>query len=46
MRIKSGEKLTLQTTGLLFSIGDRSEGRKANEAIRLGLQRHGVPHFA
>lgn len=37
---KDGSKINVQTTGALFSVGDRAEGRALNEAIAKALDRH------
>lgn len=39
---KEGRKLHIQTTGTFFSIGDRAEGRRFNEALGLAAARRGV----
>lgn len=46
MRLRSGEKLVLQTTGALFSVGDRGQGHALNDAIGAGLVRHGATQLA
>lgn len=39
LKPRDGEKTIIQTTGLLFSIGPRPEGRALNQAIRAGFER-------
>lgn len=38
-RLKDGQKPIVQTTGSLFSVGPREQGRALNEAILAGVER-------
>jgi len=40
---REGKKLVIQTTGRLFSVGDRSAGKAFNDAFAASLEQHGVP---
>ena len=39
---KEGKKEHFQTTGALFSVGDREAGHAFNQALGAGLAKHGV----